>query len=90
MNTTVVIITKFMIAPRNDPQLITTDPIENVTVFHAPPGMNAVIIGIMMSFTNDCINAVAAIPMMNAIAKATTLYSLRKSMNSDMKPMLTN
>lgn len=48
INTTNAIITKFITAPRNAPQLITIAPIVNVAVCHAPPGMNGVIIGIIM------------------------------------------
>ncbi len=83
MNTTNAMITKFITAARNAPQLITIGPMENVAACQFPPGMNGVIIGMITLFTNDCIKDVAAIPIMNAIARAITLYSFRKSMNSD-------
>lgn len=78
---------KFISAARNEPQPITIGPIENVAVFQAPPGMKGVIIGIITSLTKDCINVVAATPITNATANPSTLYSLRKSMNSDKIPI---
>ncbi len=77
--TTNAIITKFIKALKNDPHFMTTGPSASVAVSQDPPGINGDTTGITMSFTNDWTRVVNAAPIMNAIASAIALYSLRKS-----------
>lgn len=82
MNTTNAIIMKFSSSPKNAPNLKNIGPICSMNSFQAPPGIKNPTIGIIRLSTNDFTRLVAAAPMMNAIAKAITLYSLKNSMNS--------
>lgn len=75
-------IKKFIKLPRKDPQPRTIGPKDNVAVCHSPPGINEVTIGMIILSTKDFTRAVAATPIMKAIARGITLYSLRKSLNS--------
>ncbi len=82
INTTKAIIIKLINSPRNDPHLITMGPKLNTASFQAPPGIKGVIIGIITFSTKDFIKAVDATPIINAIARPTTLYSFKNSRNS--------
>ena len=73
INTTNAIITKFIIAPSNAPQPITIGPNFRVAACQAPPGIKGVTSGITKLSTIDLINAVAATPIINAIANGTAL-----------------
>jgi len=53
MNTTNAIIMKFNSAPQNAPNPNTIGPKRKVAVCHDPPGMNGVMIGIIILFTRD-------------------------------------
>jgi len=86
--TTNAITIKLIIAPKSAPQPITIGPKEKVVACQAPPGMNGVMIGITKLSTIDFTNEVAASPIINATANPITLYSLRKSLNSEIKPII--
>lgn len=73
---------KLITSPINAPNFITIGPRLTVASFQAPPGINGVIRGMIISSTNALIKAVEATPITNAIAKPMTLYSLRNSRNS--------
>jgi len=73
---------KFTTSPANAPMFQITGPSATVAVFHAPPGINGVTVGITISFTNDLTRAEAATAIINAMANPITLYSLRNSLNS--------
>lgn len=75
---------KFISAPRNAPQPITIGPKDKVACCHAPPGINGVIIGIIILSTKDFTRTVAAEAIINAIANPITLYSSRNSLNSEI------
>ena len=75
-------IMKLINSPRNGPHPITIGPKANVASLHAPPGMNGVIIGIIILSTRDFTKAVAAIPIIKAMASAITLYSFKNPTNS--------
>ena len=74
---------KLIADPKNAPQLRTIGPIVHVAVCHWPPGMNGVIMGIIMLSTNDLTNVVAATPIIKATASPIILYSFRNSLNSE-------
>lgn len=75
MKTTNAMTIKFIKSPRKAPHLNTTGPIASVAVSQAPPGIKGVMIGMTMLSTKDFTKAVAAIPMIKAIANGITLYS---------------
>ncbi len=81
-NTVIAIIVKFISALRNGPQPITIGPMLKVAVCQAPLGMNGVISGIIMLSTNDLTRTDAAVPITNATAKPTILYSFKNSLKS--------
>jgi len=81
-NTTIAIMMKFTSSPMNAPTPQINGPKEKVAVFHAPPGIIGVIVGITILSTSDFMSEVAATPITNAIASPATLYSLMKSLNS--------
>jgi len=66
------------------PHPINIVPIANVAVCHAPFGSTAPMNGMITLLTKDCTNAVVAPPIMNATASPITLYSFKKSLNSDI------
>ena len=76
-NTIKAMIMKLITAPRSAPQEMTIAPIFKTAVCHAPPGINAVIIGIIKSFTNAFTSATTATPITKAIAEEL-LYTLSK------------
>jgi len=82
MKITNAITIKLINSPKKEPHPMNIGPKVNVAVFHAPPGIKGVITGMIMLSTKDFTNAVAAIPIIKAIAKAITLYSRKNSINS--------
>ena len=75
MNTTNAMTIKFIVSHKNGPHRSTMGPIASVAVSHAPPGIKGVTIGMTMLSTKDFTKAVAARPMIRAIASGITLYS---------------
>jgi hypothetical protein len=65
---------KLISSPKNAPHLSTMGPIARIAVSQAPPGIKGVTIGITMFSTKDFMNAVAAIPMIKAIANGIALF----------------
>jgi hypothetical protein len=80
---------KLINAARKDPHSTAKGPIAQIAVRQSPPGINGPTIGMIMLSTSDLTSVFAAKAMISAMAKPIILYSFKKSLNSEINPILT-